>query len=57
LRRDLPNVKNRHDPEAAALQQSMNPDRVLAALDERSEPDKQLLPAGEAKEDADGNNE
>jgi uncharacterized membrane protein len=37
LRRDLPNVSNRHDPEAAALQQSMNPDLVLAALDERSE--------------------
>ena len=40
LRRDLPNVRNRHDPEAAVLQQAMNPDRVLAALDERSEPDK-----------------
>ena len=40
LRRDLPNVKNRHDPEAAALQKSMNPDLVLAALDERGEPDK-----------------
>lgn len=36
LRRDLPNVKDRHDPEAAAMQQSMNPDLVLAALDERS---------------------
>ena len=52
LRRDLPNVKNRHDPEAAALQQSMNPDLVLAALDERSEPNEQLKPAGEAKADA-----
>jgi len=52
LRRDLPNVKDRHDPEAAALQQSMNPDRVLAALDERSEPEKPLAPAGE---DAEGN--
>jgi uncharacterized membrane protein len=50
LRRDLPNVKNRHDPEAAVLQQSMNPDQVLAALDERSEPDERLKPAGEAKE-------
>ena len=36
LRRDLPNVSNRHDAEAAALKQSMKPDRVLAALDERS---------------------
>ena len=55
LRRDLPNVSNRHDPEAAALQQSMNPDRVLAALDERSEPDERLKPVGKAKEDAGGN--
>ena len=55
LRRDLPNVSNRHDPEAAALQQSMNPDLVLAALDERSEPDERLKPVGEAKEDAGGN--
>jgi uncharacterized membrane protein len=39
LRRDLPNVKNRHDPQAMVLQQSMNPDLVLAALDELAEPD------------------
>ena len=32
LRRDLPNVRDRHHPEAAALKQSMNPDVVLAAL-------------------------
>lgn len=38
LRRDLPNVKDRHDPEATALLQSMNPDRVLAALDEGHDP-------------------
>ena len=50
LRRDLPNVRNRHDPEAAVLQQSMNPDLVLAALDERAEPDEQ--PDAEAKEGA-----
>ena len=55
LRRDLPNVSNRHDPEAAALQQSMSPDRVLAALDERSEPDERLKPVRKAKEDAGGN--
>ena len=42
LRRDLPNVRNRHDPEAAAMQQSMNPELVLAALDERAEPEPQL---------------
>jgi uncharacterized membrane protein len=46
LRRDLPNVRNRHDSEAVALQQSMNPDLVLAALDERSEPaDPEAKPA------------
>ena len=55
LRRDLPNVSNRHDPEAAALQQSMNPDLVLAALDGRSEPDERLKPVEKAKEDAGGN--
>ena len=50
LRRDLPNVKKRHDPDAATLQKSMNPELVLAALDERSEPAK---PAGETAEDTD----
>ena len=45
LRRDLPNVRDRHDPEAAALQQSMNPDLVLAALDERGEPESGAQPA------------
>jgi uncharacterized membrane protein len=34
LRRDLPNVKDRHDSDAAALQKAMDPDRVLATLDE-----------------------
>jgi uncharacterized membrane protein len=48
LRRDMPNVKDRHDPEAAALQQSMNPDQVLAALDERSEPEERLKVAAKA---------
>lgn len=51
LRRDLPNVKDRHDPEAAVLQQSMNPDLVLAALDERSEPDEAAKTAAAAKAD------
>lgn len=35
LRRDLPDVKNRHDSAAAVLQQAMSPEAVLAALDER----------------------
>jgi uncharacterized membrane protein len=34
LRRDLPNVRNRHDSEAATLQRSMDPDEVLATLNE-----------------------
>jgi uncharacterized membrane protein len=34
LRRDLPNVKKRHNPGAESLQQSMNPSKVLVALDE-----------------------
>lgn len=51
LRRDLPNVKNRDDPEAAALQQAMNPELVLAALDERSEPVEPATAAAEATEE------
>jgi uncharacterized membrane protein len=34
LRRDLPNVKDRHDSGAAVMQQAMSPELVLAALDE-----------------------
>ncbi len=37
LRRDLPNVRNRHDPDAAVLKQSMKPEGVIAALDERAD--------------------
>jgi uncharacterized membrane protein len=36
LRRDLPMVRNRLDPEAAVLQQSMSADQVLATLGEHS---------------------
>jgi len=50
LRRDLPNVRNRHDSEAVALQQSMNPDLVLAALDEGSKPEEPLKPVEDATE-------
>lgn len=35
LRRDLPNVKNRHDSGAVVMQQAMSPEGVLAALDEK----------------------
>jgi uncharacterized membrane protein len=56
LRRDLPNVKNRHDPEAASLKQSMNPDLVLAALDEGGGPDErwQADPDGDGDGEAEG---
>jgi uncharacterized membrane protein len=54
LRRDLPNVRDRHDPESAALQQSMNPGRVLAALDERAEPDEEFKRAEDANKNAGG---
>lgn len=48
LRRDLPNVRNRHDPEAAELQQSMNPELVRGALNERSERSKKRSPPGDS---------
>lgn len=51
LRRDLPNVKNRHDPEAVALQQSMSPDLVLAALDEGGNSEERLKQSTETQED------
>ena len=47
LRRDLPNVRNRHDPGAASMQQPMNPALVLAALDEGAGPEQGSRPAGE----------
>lgn len=53
LRRDLPNVKNRADPEAAALQQSMNPELVLAALDERNQAEERELPVAAAGTEGD----
>lgn len=52
LRRDLPNVKNRHDPEAAALQHAMNPGLVLAALDEGGEPATETREISEPNEPA-----
>lgn len=49
LRRDLPNVRDRQDPDAATLQQPMDPEGVRATLDER------LKAAGATKADAAGN--
>ena len=54
LRRDLPNVKNRHDPEAVALQQSMSPNLVLAALDEGGNSEERAKPETAASDVADG---
>jgi len=34
LRRDMPMVKDRHDPESEAMQQPTDPHRVLAEMDE-----------------------
>lgn len=47
LRHDLPNVKNRVDAEAMALQQPTDPEQVLAALDERRETGESPIPAEE----------
>lgn len=44
LRRDLPNVRNRHDSKAATLQKSMDPDEVLATLNEPNTQVDQLQP-------------
>ena len=54
LRRDLPNVKNRHDATAVSLQEPMNPDLVLAALDEGNAPGRGSKPTEEATGDAGG---
>ena len=39
LRRDMPNVRDRSDSHASELQKPMNPDLVLAVLEELAEPD------------------
>jgi uncharacterized membrane protein len=54
LRRDLPNVKDRHDSDAAALQQAMNPGLVLATLDEHKVATVGFPPAAEAAKDTAG---
>jgi len=45
LRRDLPNVRDRHDGGAAVMQQAKNPELVLAALDEFAVPPQADKPA------------
>lgn len=55
LRFDLPNVRNRTDTEATQLKHAMNPDQVLAALDERGDSDilRQATPSSQLV-DSDG---
>lgn len=48
LRRDMPDVKDRHDPEAAVLQQPMQPDQVIATLHEPKEADARAHDGGAA---------
>jgi uncharacterized membrane protein len=47
LRRDLPNVKNRDDNHAASLTQAMNPDLVVATLEEVHSQENRIKPAKE----------
>lgn len=58
LRRDLPNVKDRHDSGAVVLKQAMNPQGVLAALaEDLTSPDgstSTAVPAAAAVPTADG---
>jgi uncharacterized membrane protein len=53
LRRDLPGVRPRDDPGAASLRQPMNPELVLAALDEGTGPVQGSSRGGEADDDGD----
>lgn len=48
LRRDLPMVKDRHDPESEAMQQPTDPHRVLAEMDEARENANRERRSGEA---------
>ena len=49
LRRDMPSVRNRHDPEAEAMQQAADPHAVLEALEEKMEEAVELVEAAEGK--------
>ena len=49
LRRDMPMVKNRYDPESEAMQQPTDPHRVLAEMDEVRVTAEQTKRDGETK--------
>lgn len=53
LRHDLPMVKDRHDPEATAFQQSADPQVVLAALDKQRATAANSKHTGELEENSD----
>ena len=48
LRRDMPTVRDRHDPEAEAMQEATDPHAILDALEEKLEEAEELL--GEAQD-------
>ena len=54
LRRDLPMVKDRHDPRANAFQEPVEPHEVLAALNELRESVESSEPGGNSKESVSG---
>ncbi len=43
LRRDIPSVKNRHDPEAEAMSESADPHAVLDALEEKLDEAQEII--------------
>ena len=51
LRRDMPSVPNRHDPEAEAMSEAANPHAVLDALEEKLDCAEEKLDAAEEKLD------
>lgn len=49
LRRDIPSVRNRHDPEAEAMSEAADPHAVLDALEEKLDTAEENLGAAEEK--------
>lgn len=57
LRRDMPQVVDRHDPEAEAMAQPANPEVMLEAIKETQEMSEELIdPPKEARPDGTGHN-
>ena len=49
LRRDLPTVRDRHDPEAEAMQEATDPHAILDALEEKLDEAEELLEEAEER--------